>query len=236
MRPITKYKKGTKMQDCIFLEEKESIVIQFKGKNKTKFTKRIGIFKCYCGKEFESAIVYIKNGTVKSCGCLRDKKIKAQGYKNKIHNLRSHPLYSVWKSMIYRCENINDMNYFRYGARGIKVSKEWHNINTFVKDMEKSYLKGLQLDRINNDGNYSKDNCRWVTRKVNANNTRRNRYVIYKGVKKTVGEWSEYTDIPYATLINRLNSWDVEKVFTTPFNKRNYNKPQPGGWLNKYSR
>lgn len=220
MRPITKYKEGTKIKDCIFLKEKDSIIVQFKGKNKTKFTKRIGLFKCHCGKEFESAIVYIKSGTVKSCGCLRDNKIKKQGYKNKTHGLRNNPLYSVWISMLSRCENTKDMNYFRYGARGIKVSKKWHDINIFIKDMEENYLKGLQLDRRDNNGNYSKENCRWVTRKVNANNTRKNRYVVYKGVKKTVGEWAEYTSIPYATLINRLNSWDVEKVFTTPFNKK----------------
>jgi hypothetical protein len=90
--------------------------------------------------------------------------------------------------------------------------------------METTYKQGLQLDRKNNDGNYCKENCRWVSRKVNANNTRRNRFIEYNGITKTVGEWADITGIAYATLINRLNSWDLEKVFNTPYFKKKPNK------------
>jgi len=224
MRPITKYTQGELMKNCIFLKEIDFITLQFKGVNKIKFVKRRALFKCSCGKEFEAAITHIRNGNVKSCGCLRDIKIKNQGYKNKTHGLHHHVLYKVWYSMIRRCEEMTDMSYFRYGARGIKVCKEWKDIHTFVKDMEPTYKKGLHLDRQNNNGNYCKDNCRWVTRKVNNNNTRRNRFIEYNGVIKTVGEWADFTGINYATLINRLNNWDVERVFTTPYSRRKPNK------------
>ena len=223
MRPIKKYKKGELINDCTFLEERKSVIRNENDSSKLKFVKRIALFKCFCGKEFEAGIVYIVNKSIKSCGCLRDSKIQQQGFKNKTHGLRNNPLYQVWKSMIYRCENPNDMNYFRYGARGIKVCKEWKDIHIFIKDMESTYKQGLQLDRQDNNGNYCKDNCRWVSRKVNANNTRRNRFVEYNGVTKTVGEWADFTGIDYATLISRLNNWDVERVFTTPYSKRNPN-------------
>jgi hypothetical protein len=224
MRPLKKYLKGEVINNCIFLEEKKPIIRNNNNPDKLKFVKRIGLFKCFCGKEFEAGIIYIKNKSIKSCGCLRDSKIKEQGYKNKTHGLRKNPLYQVWKSMIYRCENPNDMNYFRYGARGIKVCNEWKDIHIFIKDMETTYKQGLQLDRKNNDGNYCKENCRWVSRKVNANNTRRNRFIEYNGITKTVGEWADITGIAYATLINRLNSWDLEKVFNTPYFKKKPNK------------
>ena len=220
MRPVTKYTSGDRMRDCIFIEERESIISNFQGVNKTRFVKRLGLFKCSCGKEFIAAIVHIRNGNVKSCGCLRDNKIKQQGYKNKTHGLRIHPLYSVWISMVSRCENVNDINYHRYGKRGIKVCERWKNIDNFIEDMFSTYDRKLQIDRIDNDGNYELSNCRWVTRKQNANNTRRNRFVEYKGITKTVGEWATELNIPYQVLINRLNAWDIDKVFTKSYYPR----------------
>jgi hypothetical protein len=224
MRQKIEYKKGDVIGTCKFIKEVSPIVFEVTKTNKSKTIKRCATFQCDCGKEFDCMILAVKNGNTKSCGCLRDNKIQQQGFKNKKHGLHSNPLYQVWKSMISRCEKPNDMNYFRYGARGIKVSDEWKDIHTFVKDMEPSYKKGLQLDRQNNNGNYCKDNCRWVTSKVNNNNTRRNRFIEYNGTIKTVGEWADFTGIDYATLISRLNNWDVERVFTTPYSKRNPNK------------
>lgn len=220
MRPVTKYNSGDKMKDCIFLEEKESVVLNYKGINKTRFVKRVGLFKCNCGKEFTAAIVHIKNGNVKSCGCLRDSKIKTQGYKNKKHGLRNHPLYSIWKAMIYRCENPKDMNYHRYGNRGIKVCDRWKDINNFIEDMFATYSKSLQIDRIDNNGNYEPSNCRWVTRKKNANNTRRNRFIEYKERIQTVGEWATELNIPYSILLNRLNTWTIERSFNFPYKNK----------------
>lgn len=217
MRPITNYNSGERMRDCIFIEEKESIILNFKGINKLRFVKRIGLFKCICGKEFVAAIVHVRNGNVKSCGCLRDDKIQQQGFKNKTHGFRKHPLYAIWIAMLSRCENVEDINYHRYGKRGIKVCERWHTIDNFIEDMFSTYDKKLQIDRTNNDGNYELSNCKWVTRKENANNTRRNRFVEYKGEIKTVGQWATYLNFPYQVLISRLNAWNIDKVFTTPY-------------------
>lgn len=218
MRPITKYKIGEKMRNCIFLEEKETLTVAVSKDKQFYFRKRMGLFKCQCGKEFIAAIIYIRNGNIKSCGCLRDNKIQQQGFKNVKHNLRHHPLYKIWKSMLYRCENTNNNNYHNYGERGISVCERWHNVENFVNDVYPTYKKGLQLDRINNDGNYEPSNCRWVTRKENCNNTRKNKFIEYNGMTKTISEWADYSSLPYYLISSRLNNynWSIERTLTTP--------------------
>lgn len=202
------YNVGDKIGNCSFIKELSSIKI---GKSNT--IRRVILFKCICGKEFSAFLVNVKRGTTTSCGCIRDSKIKSQGLKNKVHGKRKHPLYRMWQGMLDRCNNVNNFNYYNYGGRGIKVCERWLDVNLFIKDMFPLYKKGLELDRINVNGNYEKSNCRWVTRKENMNNTRRNRYVEYKGEIKTVSQWSDHLDIPYKTLLQRLNHWDVEKAF-----------------------
>lgn len=115
-----------------------------------------------------------------------------------------HPLYPIWNAMINRCHNENDNGYDFYGGRGIEVCEKWHDINNFLDDVEDGYFKGATLDRIDNDGNYSPRNTRWVTHKENLRNMRRNRIVEYKGEKKTVAEWAEYLGLKYQTLWARL--------------------------------
>jgi hypothetical protein len=101
-------------------------------------------------------------------------------------------LFNVWHTMKSRCENQKRGNYGRYGGRGIEVCDEWHIAENFVKwAIKNGYRRGLQLDRINNDGNYNPDNCRWVTPKQNSRNTRRNQFLTIHGETKCVSEWCE---------------------------------------------
>jgi len=116
--------------------------------------------------------------------------------------------------MIRRCNDPNDFGYYNYGGRGITVCDRWKDINNFLSDVYSTYKEGLELDRINVNGNYEPDNCRWITRKQNMNNTRRSRYIEYDGITKTVSEWSDELNIPYKRLLARLNNWSVEKSFT----------------------
>jgi hypothetical protein len=120
----------------------------------------------------------------------------------------------MWQGMLRRCNNPKDFGYYNYGGRGIKACDRWKDINNFLEDMYSSYQPGLELDRINVNGDYEPENCRWVTRKQNMNNMRRNRIVEYNGIRKTVSEWSDELNIPYKRLLSRLNNWDVEKSFT----------------------
>jgi hypothetical protein len=206
MRQKTMYKKGDKIGSCVFIEEKPTRLIG-------NTIKRVALVECYCGNTFEVIILQLKSGNTKSCGCLRDRKIKEQGFKNVIHGQRKHPLYKMWQGMLRRCNNPKDFGYYNYGGRGITVCERWKDINNFLEDMYDSYKTGLELDRIDVNGNYEPSNCRWVTRKQNMNNMRRNRIVEYNGKKRTVSEWSDTLNIPYKQLLARLNNWDVDKSF-----------------------
>ena len=126
------------------------------------------IFKCgiaICGKEVERPL---SNGLkAKSCGCNRIESIKKHGeIKTK--------LYSVWKSMKQRVLNPKDKGYKNYGGRGITICPEWTNDYIVFRDwtLSNGYAEGLQINRINNDGNYEPSNCNWITNKENQRNRR----------------------------------------------------------------
>lgn len=134
-----------------------------------------------------------------------------------------HPLYKTWKNMRGRCLSKTHPRYPFYGGRGIAISREWASFDVFRKDMEKEYKKGLWLDRINNDGNYSKENCRWATPSTQAANRRSTRFLFYNGRKKTVVEWSRILKIKYRTLSSRFlyHKGDSRKIL-----KELYGRPE----------
>lgn len=110
-------------------------------------------------------------------------------------------LLNAWQTMKQRCENPNREKYKDYGARGIFVCDEWHDSRTFVEwALSNGYEEGMQLDRIDNDGPYSPENCRWVTPKQNCRNTRRSKFLTLCGLTKTVAEWCETIGISEFTI------------------------------------
>lgn len=125
--------------------------------------------KCDCGNEKIIQMSSLKNGMTKSCGCYSS---ELTTLKNISHNLSRHPLYRVWKSMRRRCNCPKVEFYPRYGGRGIKVCEEWAKDFKPFYDwcMANGYERGLQIDRIDNDGNYEPGNCRFVTRTENMRN------------------------------------------------------------------
>lgn len=136
------------------------------------------------------------------------------------HGLKHHPLYDVWGKMKSRCYKPNDKDYSDYGGRGITVCMEWKEDFKVFYDwcMANGYEKGLEMDRRENDGNYSPDNCRFVTRSQNMRNTRRNNMVTYNGETKPLVEWSEILGIKRYTLFGRIfkYGWTIERAFNTP--------------------
>lgn len=148
----------------VFIRETEPYI-----NPKTKVETRKALFKCFCGNEFETHINRLKSGHASSCGCFRSFTSKEN---NSTHGLSKHPLYKVREGMKARCLVITHHAYARYGGRGIKICDEWLNDFKAFYDwaIANGYEQGLQIDRINNDGNYEPSNCRFVTPKVNIRN------------------------------------------------------------------
>ena len=132
--------------------------------------------------------------------------------------------YRSWIMMKNRCLNKKINDYKNYGGRGIKVCKRWLNsFENFYKDVGKKPSKNHSIDRIDNDGNYCKENCKWSTKKEQQRNKRTNRMITYKGETRCLVEWSEKIGVEYNLLRYRLrrNNWDLEKVLIkkTPIKK-----------------
>lgn len=137
-----------------------------------------------------------------------------------------HPLYETWRGMIKRCTNKNHTYYYRYGGRGIKVCESWLiDFNRFCIDMGEKPSKDYTLDRINNDGDYEPNNCRWATKEEQECNKVNNKFIEYNGKSQTLYQWSKELNIKKVTLKNRLYlGWTIERTFTTPVRKRGKNK------------
>lgn len=148
---------------------------------------------CDCGKQVVVAGNHLKkpNGT-ESCGCVRRK-----------HGASRHgsvePLYRVWLAMRERCNNPLNKAYKNYGGRGIAVCAEWEDYTVFVRDMGER-PRGRSLDRIDNNGPYSKQNCRWATTREQAQNSRNARWITFNGETKVLSEWARTFGMPVPTL------------------------------------
>ena len=137
----------------------------------------------------------------------------------KTHGGTGTRLYKAWTNMRQRCAYPKDVNYHRYGGRGITVCAEWSDDFASFRDwaMANGYTDNLTLDRIDNDGNYSPDNCRWATPSEQQSNLRNNLYITVGSETKTAREWSRITGIKYSTIITRLRfGWEPEAIVGTP--------------------
>lgn len=172
--------------------------------------------KCDCGKESVVIEEQLLSGRTKSCGCLRYERLRESNIK---HGESGTELYHRWLNMRNRCNNPKCERYANYGGRGIKVCKEWDDFSNFKSwALSHGYHKELTIDRINVDGNYCPENCRWVDNTVQMNNTSRNHYLTYNGETHSLAEWARIVGIKYTVLRARINrsKWDVEKALFTP--------------------
>lgn len=166
------------------------------------------LVRCECGNERPVAGNHLRSGRQKSCGCL-----KPQSY----HGRGDHELYKIWRGMIRRCSNAKVREYKNYGGRGISVCRRWLNIDNFIADMGPRSSQKHTLDRINNNGNYNPNNCRWATWEEQQNNKRNNRRVHWDGREQTVQEWANEYGFKYSTLKQRLDRLPLEKAMTPKY-------------------
>lgn len=137
----------------------------------------------------------------------------------KKHGLSKHPLYKTWHNMRSRCKNPNTTKYEIYGGKGVRVCKKWdENFVSFYEwSMANGYEKNLTIDRIDSDGDYEPDNCRWVDYKTQNNNLKSNHTLTYKGKTLSIYAWAREVGLKENTLSERIRrGWSVERALTTP--------------------
>lgn len=182
---------------------------------------------CDCGNCVTVVGGSLRSGKTQSCGCLQHERHKQSSLKHGGCSDNSPVrLYRIWSNMKQRCTNPNHHFYKNYGGRGITVNREWQDSYIAFRDwaLSNGYSDDLTLDRIDLNGDYNSDNCRWVTYKIQANNKSTNRLITVGDRTKTLSEWSDESGVPVGTLWSRINmyGWTAEKaIFTKVRGKRN---------------
>ena len=175
------------------------------------------VCRCECGNIKVARATNVFYGGTRSCGCLSkegNNLIHGDGRKG-----NRKRLYTIWKSMRERCTTPSQNRYKNYGGKGIKVCSEWDDYSVFKEwALNNGYSDELSIDRIDVNGDYCPENCRWATVKQQNNNRRSNHYLIIDGIKKTATEWSEISGIKPATIIARHNrGWSDKDAVFKPF-------------------
>lgn len=167
--------------------------------------------QCVCGSRKNIASAALRKGTSRGCRRCR--------CGHGVHYGSGTRLYNIWAKMIARCSNSNLPEFSFYGGRGITVCKPWRSsfeaFQTWA--LANGYADNLTLDRRDNDGGYSAENCRWVTSLVQSRNRRSNRLIAWRGHRLTVAEVADQTGLRASTIYKRLSmGWSPEKATLTP--------------------
>ncbi|MCL2598139.1 MAG: hypothetical protein FWD66_10930 [Paludibacter sp.] len=161
--------------------------------------------KCDCGNTIIVSSYKLRSGHTTSCGCYQKKRASEANIKHADNKrgIRTAE-YRAWRHMKHRCSNKNNKDFEIYGGRGIKVCERWNNsFENFLADMGRKPSDDYSIDRIDTNGDYTPENCRWATIIEQANNTRRNLYFDYNGEKKTISQIAEIECVTYSTIYIR---------------------------------
>lgn len=181
---------------------------------------------CDCNTQKVVSSDELKSGKTQSCGCLHreisSKVLRRMRNEQNADGRSKTRLYKIWKGMKERCYRKTNADYNRYGGRGIQVCSEWRRDFFAFKSWALScgYSDGLTIDRINNDGDYCPENCRWATISEQSNNRRSNVLLSAYGVTHTMAEWARVVGISTELIWYRLNhGWPVEQAINIPAKK-----------------
>jgi len=170
---------------------------------------------CECGQQAVVLIGNLRKGNSKSCGCERMRGCTTHGFAHL-------PEYKQWTAMKYRCDNPNNSGYHKYGGRGINVCTRWYDFALFMDDMGSKPTTEHSIERIDNDGDYTPENCKWATPVEQARNTRQNHWITYKGETMCLTDWAVRLDMHAKTLDARVGrlGWTIEQAIETPVNAK----------------
>lgn len=177
--------------------------------------------RCKCGTVLEVQTYRLLNGHKRSCGCMQRERPNnlRHGHTSKALKAARDPkwrAHCAWLALRQRCSNPRGPDYASYGGRGITYEPRWDSFENFLADMGEPPI-GMSLDRIDNDGPYSKANCRWASKEHQMRNRRNSRNFTYNGETKSLAEWGRHLGIGHTGLLARLNrGWSIERVFGTP--------------------
>ena len=162
---------------------------------------------CDCGKIHLTRADAVLDKKTFSCGCQKNEKNKGKNFKHYMYKTR---IYNIWSAMKQRCLNENCHCFKYYGSRNVSICPEWvdkkDGFKNFLEWAKKSgYSDNLTIDRVDVNGNYCPENCRWATTKQQARNKTNNHIVEYNGISLCLTEWAEYLGVNSGTLISGIN-------------------------------
>lgn len=169
--------------------------------------------KCDCGNYKRITTDRLTMGQTKSCGCLQ-----SEIARNRLitHGQSQTKLYKIWQAMKRRCDSPKCDHYPLYGGRGIHYMPEWKNFKSFYHwAISNGYKDGLSIDRIDVNGNYCPENCRWIPIKQQAYNKTTSKFITFNGKTLTISEWCKILNLPYELIYQRVVKlgWNPEKAF-----------------------
>ena len=177
-------------------------VVSYAGKNKSGNSKWLCVCECNIQKVVEAT--KLRSGHTKSCGCLKSSR----------EGLSKTRIYRIWKCMLSRCDNYENDNYYWYGFKGISVCDLWRDFKVFYDwSITNGYQEDLTIDRIDSNGNYSPENCRWISQKEQCNNVSSNHVIVYKNKSYSMAQFADLLGYDYWTVSNRIKlGWTPDEI------------------------
>jgi hypothetical protein len=166
---------------------------------------------CECGSMYVAVAGHLVRGALTSCGC-------RQRLTRLSHGLAKHPLYRIWVNMLARCYNPKEESFQYYGGRGVTVCERWReSLQNFIDDMPER-PRGWTIERIDTNGNYCPENCRWATPLEQTRNRRITIFATIGNERRSVGEWCKILGQPYSRIIKRIECYGMspETALLTP--------------------
>lgn len=177
--------------------------------------KTLVVLRCKCGKTYKALYGDLNRDKVKSCGCVKAEKARVR---LKRHGMAHSRLYNIWSKMKARCTNPNDVSFYNYGARGISICDDWANSFDLFKEWAiwAGYEDNLEIDRIDNNGNYCPENCRWANDDLSSQNRRSAFIVTYEGEQMPLSVLCKKLNLKYLLIYKRLKrGWTINQAINS---------------------